>query len=256
MRPESRAVAGTPTRLSDRVSSLMSRWTPLATLSAAAAVAGLILLAAAAMIRDRSLPTNFGATAVPAVKISGTFTPSVIASSSTNPASTSHRSSGKPPHPGATPLPAPPVQVAIGKLGVRAPVVPVLARYGQLDVPTNPMRLGWWTASARVGAPTGTVVIDGHVDAAGFGPGALFRLTELHTADQITVSSTTGHRQAYTVIGRRVYVKANGLPPELFDNTGPPRLVLITCGGPFDRTTHNYQDNIVIFAAPILVNNS
>jgi Sortase domain len=156
----------------------------------------------------------------------------------------------------APPLPAPPAQVAIVKLGVRAAVVPVLASYGQLDVPTNPKRLGWWNASAQVGAPAGTLVIDGHVDAAGFGPGALFRLADLHTADRISVTSTTGHRQDYAVIGRRVYVKAGGLPPELFATTGPPRLVLITCGGPFDRTTRNYLDNIVIYATPILASNS
>jgi hypothetical protein len=234
----------------------MRRWSLRTVFSVAAAVAGLILLAAAAMIRDRSLPTNFGATAAPVVEVSGTFIPSIAPPSSTDPASTSSRSSGKPSRPGATPLPAPPAQVTIVKLGVRAPVVPVLARYGQLDVPTDPARLGWWPASARVGALTGTVLIDGHVDAAGFGPGTLFRLNDLNTSDRITVTATTGYRQEYTVIGRRVYVKTDGLPPELFATTGPARLVLITCGGPFDRTTLNYRDNIVIYAVPITVNNS
>jgi hypothetical protein len=47
-----------------------------------------------------------------------------------------------------------------------------------------------------------------------------------------------------------VYVKADGLPPELFSAGGAPRLVLITCGGPFDPTTGSYLDNIVVFAAP------
>lgn len=52
------------------------------------------------------------------------------------------------------------------------------------------------------------------------------------------------------VTGRRVHVKANGLPPELFTTTGAPRLVLITCGGPFDLATRTYLDNIVVFATP------
>jgi hypothetical protein len=54
----------------------------------------------------------------------------------------------------------------------------------------------------------------------------------------------------FTVTGRRVYVKHQGLSGDLFATTGPPRLVLITCGGPFDSTTRNYQDNIVVFATP------
>jgi hypothetical protein len=97
------------------------------------------------------------------------------------------------------------------------------------------------------------MVIAGHVDAAGFGLWALFR-SPIHT-------SPTGHRHFYhwppagTVIGRRVYVKADGFP-RTFANTGPARLVLITCGGPFDRTTRNYLDNVVIYAAPTSVNNS
>jgi hypothetical protein len=40
------------------------------------------------------------------------------------------------------------------------------------------------------------------------------------------------------------------LPPEVFAVGGPPRLVLITCGGAFDRRTRNYADNVVVFAEP------
>jgi hypothetical protein len=29
------------------------------------------------------------------------------------------------------------------------------------------------------------------------------------------------------------------------------RLVLVTCGGPFDASTGNYLDNIVAFAVPV-----
>jgi hypothetical protein len=40
------------------------------------------------------------------------------------------------------------------------------------------------------------------------------------------------------------------LPPEVFAAGGPPRLVLITCGGAFDRSTRHYADNVVVFADP------
>jgi hypothetical protein len=146
--------------------------------------------------------------------------------------------------------PAAPAEVAIPVLGVEAVVQPVGTSNAQLGVPTDPAQLGWWTGSAWVGATTGTVVIDGHVDSAATGPGALFRLGDLHASDRIVVATTTGERQNYLVTGRRVYIKADGLPAGLFSTNGPPRLVLITCGGPFDRTTGSYLDNIVVFATP------
>jgi len=46
-----------------------------------------------------------------------------------------------------------------------------------------------------------------------------------------------------------VYRKHQGLPAALFRAIGPARLVLITCGGPFNSVARSYQDNIVVFAA-------
>ncbi len=31
---------------------------------------------------------------------------------------------------------------------------------------------------------------------------------------------------------------------------GPPRLVLITCDGPFDPVGHHYDDNVIVTAEP------
>jgi hypothetical protein len=38
---------------------------------------------------------------------------------------------------------------------------------------------------------------------------------------------------------------------DLFDQDVKHRLVMITCGGPFDRHTHRYRDNVVIVATPV-----
>jgi hypothetical protein len=35
-----------------------------------------------------------------------------------------------------------------------------------------------------------------------------------------------------------------------FARDGPPRLALVTCGGPFDERTRHYRDNVVITAEP------
>ena len=53
----------------------------------------------------------------------------------------------------------------------------------------------------------------------------------------------------YTVAAVRAYAKAD-LPAEVFDRAGAPRLVLISCGGPFDRARRSYRDNIVVYGVP------
>jgi hypothetical protein len=147
--------------------------------------------------------------------------------------------------------PAAPVRVDLPALGVRAVVLPVHALNGVLGVPADPQQLGWWADGAMVGAGTGTVVIDGHVDSAATGAGALFHLTDLRAGAAVRVTTTSGQVQRYVVIARRTYLKHQGLPADLFRTDGPPRLVLITCGGPFDATARSYLDNVVVFAVPV-----
>jgi sortase (surface protein transpeptidase) len=147
-----------------------------------------------------------------------------------------------------TSLPAAPVTLSIPALQVQAPVEQVRSARGSLGVPENPAHVGWWIGSALPGALAGTVIIDGHVDSAVAGMGALFRLTDLGAGDQIVVTTTHQRQVHYVVEARRVLSKANPLAAELFTTSGPPRLVLITCGGPFDRKTLSYEDNIVVVA--------
>jgi hypothetical protein len=40
------------------------------------------------------------------------------------------------------------------------------------------------------------------------------------------------------------------LPETLFASGGTRRLVLVTCGGAFDATTHQYADNVLATAVP------
>ena len=38
---------------------------------------------------------------------------------------------------------------------------------------------------------------------------------------------------------------------QLFTRSGPPRLTLITCGGPFLPEFRSYRDNVVVVAEPV-----
>ncbi len=143
-----------------------------------------------------------------------------------------------------------PVRLELPSLKVTADIHPVGVTNGELDVPENPLDVGWWTGGVVAGSATGATVIDGHVDSAELGRGALYRLSELGDGDEVRMTVAGGGTIGYRVDGRRSYVKTDGLPPELFDSSGPPRLVLITCGGSFDRSAGSYRDNIVVFASP------
>jgi len=200
--------------------------------SALAAGAGLALLvtAAAGMAHNPGVPLDFGVTSAPNGR--------TLSSASSRP------------DVGPPVVLEPPTALAIPALRVQATVVPVDSSGEILGVPADPAQVGWWTGSAPPGAASGTVVIDGHIDSATTGPGAFYQLADLHIDDLLIITTTTGDRRNYAVTGRRTYLKANGLPPDLFATTGPARLVLITCGGSFDRSTGSYSHNIVVFATP------
>lgn len=158
--------------------------------------------------------------------------------------------------PTSEPAPAPQIApdlaeaLIIPVLHVQARVEPVDSREGQLELPDNAADVGWWTGGALPGSSSGTIVMAGHVDSAATGPGALFQLATLRPGDNIIVVLRDRQQLTYTVNARRIYNKITGLPAEMFTQTGPARLVLITCGGPFDKTTRSYRDNIVVFAVP------
>lgn len=143
-----------------------------------------------------------------------------------------------------------PVRMRIPGQGVDARVVAVGATAdGALEVPDDPDVVGWWRDGAAPGGGAGTVVIDGHVDTYDRGPGALFRLAGLRPGDAVQL--VTGSRTVgYTVAAVRAYAKPD-LPSEVFDRTGTPRLVLISCGGSFDRARRSYRENVVVYAVPV-----
>lgn len=153
--------------------------------------------------------------------------------------------------PPATATAAPPVRLRLPRLNIDAPVLPVSVGVdGLLGVPDNPRRLGWWSSSSRPGMPSGSVVIDGHVDSATLGLGALFRLREARPGDEVVLVNSAERSTRYTVVARRSYAKTSLPVAEVFAADVGPRLVLLTCGGQFDRGTGHYADNIVVYAVP------
>ena len=120
-----------------------------------------------------------------------------------------------------------------------------------MALPSDVRRIGWYEFSPAPGSRQGSVVLAGHVDNARQGTGALFDLRSVTVGARITVVDAGGKVHAYRGTGRRMFVKKR-LPVErLFATDGPARLVVITCGGPFDRQLHSYRDNLVVAAEPV-----
>ena len=143
------------------------------------------------------------------------------------------------------------VPVSLELPGVVAPVVPVgTGPDGALKVPDPPQTVGWWAPGALAGSGTGTVVVAGHVDSRLAGVGVLAVLPRLGPGDPVVLRGADGRGVDYRVAARREFGKA-ALPPDTFARTGPPRLVLITCGGRFDPVARSYEDNIVVYAEPV-----
>jgi hypothetical protein len=122
---------------------------------------------------------------------------------------------------------------------------------GSLDVPRDPDRVGWWTGGAQAGDPYGSIVLAGHVDSAAFGVGVLAEMIDMRPGQDLKVADGR-HGQVYRVQTIRRVAKARLTSRTgLFDQDVGHRLVMITCGGPFDPRTHRYRDNVVIVANPV-----
>jgi sortase family protein len=145
----------------------------------------------------------------------------------------------------------PPVRLTIPAIRVAARVDPVAVDPATNDfaVPPSVDVVGWYRYGPGLSAPAGSVVIAGHVDGAAQGPGAFFRLRDLAIGAEIEVTGADGRVVRYTVAAREIYRKTAIPLDRYFARDGAPRLTLITCGGPFDRATGHYRDNVVITAA-------
>lgn len=152
------------------------------------------------------------------------------------------------PAPAPPPL-ADPASLSLPTLGVDATVVPVgVTGNGEMEVPREVSTVGWYKFGPQPGAPAGSAVITGHVDDVNQGPGAFARIGDLQPGDPITVVDTNGQTLSYTVLAREQWPKSQVPLDRLFDRSGEPRLVLITCGGAFNDAVLGYDDNIAITA--------
>jgi hypothetical protein len=145
-----------------------------------------------------------------------------------------------------------PVSLRISELGIKAAIVPEVIdiEKGALGMPANIRRLGWWRDGMAPMAQSGSILIAGHYDFATAGQGAFYSLPHARRGERIQIATADGSVHTYRVVTVESYPKS-ALPLTVFDRRGPPRLMLVTCGGRFDSTTKHFLDNIVVTAVPV-----
>jgi LPXTG-site transpeptidase (sortase) family protein len=152
----------------------------------------------------------------------------------------------------AAPRPvAPPTRVTIPSVGVDAPVVPVgVTADGEMRLPRDVHRVGWYRFGPRPGEGSGSVVLAAHVDSRTDGLGVFAALRRAAPGDRVTVVTADG-RATYRVVSRELLAKSRLPLAELFRRDGREVLTLVTCGGQYLRDAGGYQDNLVVTAVPI-----
>ena len=119
-----------------------------------------------------------------------------------------------------------------------------------LDVPEDIRTAGWWRGGSRLGDPFGSTVVAAHIDSKTQGLGPYAELLSVEAGARIVVRSA--HlRQVFRVASLRLMPRTelagNG---EIFAVSGPRRLTMVTCAGPYDADRGGYQNLAIVTALP------
>jgi hypothetical protein len=173
------------------------------------------------------------------------------------------------PRPPATPCqPGSPARMSIPAIGVDAPVETIgLDRRGGLDAsgraplaaPVDQRKVGWFADGPKPGAGTGTVLTNGHTYRDG---SAVFQQdfpTRVQVGQEVDLVLDNGSTCRYriTTVWRDVDA-ATGYPQlvadqGLYQQTGPERLFLETCSGPWLTNERRFEDITVVLATPAAI---
>jgi sortase (surface protein transpeptidase) len=137
----------------------------------------------------------------------------------------------------------------IPQIGVDAPFTQVsIGTSGHLDAPppNNTNLVGWFKGGASPGERGASIVV-GHVDTK-TGPAVFVFLRMLKPGSKVEITRADGLVAGFTVDSVHTYPKAAFPDDRVYGDTPTPQLRLITCGGSYNRSAHDYEANVVVFA--------
>ncbi len=119
---------------------------------------------------------------------------------------------------------------------------------GELEIP-DATEIGWYRYGSAPGLP-GATVLAAHVSWNG-SIGPFHQLGSLDPGATVDVVLEDDSVRTYEVIERTMYLKDELPRDRIWRTTGEETLVLITCGGDFNRSIRRYEHNIVVYAVPV-----
>lgn len=123
-------------------------------------------------------------------------------------------------------------------------------QFGAIATPTNIHMAGWYTGSVKPGED-GVSIIDGHVHGR-YEPAIFYTLKDLKVGDAVAVEYGNGRRVTFSVTKVSQYDKGSAAA-HLFEKQPSitRQLVLVTCGGTFDKSSQTYTQRVVVYAKRI-----
>jgi hypothetical protein len=172
---------------------------------------------------------------------------------------------------GELPIAAPcvagsPTRMTISALGVDAlfeavdvdaKAAPDGAGDAPLATPVDQRKAGWYAAGPKPGSGAGTVLTDGHTYRDG---SAIFQESfadKVADGQEIALVLDNGSTCRYRISKVWRNVEAVSAYPGLvtseglYDQQGPERLFLVTCGGPWLEDVRRFRDVNVVLATPV-----
>ncbi len=114
-----------------------------------------------------------------------------------------------------------------------------------LQVPPDAATVGWFSRGAAPGT-VGPAVFASHINYAGK-KGGFADIGQLAAGDEVRVHRADGASVVFTVDRVERASKKAFPTAAVYGPTTRPEIRLITCGGAFDASTRNYEDNVIVF---------
>lgn len=147
----------------------------------------------------------------------------------------------------------PPTQLSMPDLGISGMTIEShgLDPLGEMSLPVSPFTAGWYMYGSAPDSIQGATVVAAHVDSLAEGKGPFSRLREASPGMAVTVTDAAGVVHTYRVVSVEKIAKAEVPLDRVFTAVGDPHLVLVTCGGEFDRQADSYKDNYIVTAEKV-----
>ncbi|MFD0338732.1 class F sortase [Streptomyces sp. NPDC127117] len=142
-----------------------------------------------------------------------------------------------------------PKRLRIADIGVDAPFTDLsIGATGQLDAPppNDNNLVGWYKDGATPGE-RGAAIVAGHVDTM-TGPAVFLQLQYLQPGAKVDITRADGSVATFKVDSVEQFSKAKFPDDRVYADTDSAQLRLITCGGAYNKTAKDYEDNVVAFA--------